>query len=131
MRAIRGLVLRAMLDPTQLQWQQFWVVECEGMVVACGQLRQFADAQELGSVVVHPAWRGKGLGSFMVHHLISAAAQPLYLECLGGKLARYYERFGFVPVAWRELPPALKWKFGPSALAARFRLPAYFMHYRG
>ncbi|MBE9018123.1 GNAT family N-acetyltransferase, partial [Chroococcidiopsidales cyanobacterium LEGE 13417] len=62
--AIRKLVLSAKLDPTQLRWQQFSVVECNGRVVACGQLRAFAGAQELGSLVVASNWRGKGLGSY-------------------------------------------------------------------
>ena len=47
MRSIRMLVWSAKLDPTQLRWQQFWVIECRGDLVACGQLRNFAGAQEL------------------------------------------------------------------------------------
>src|ERR671932_2532405 len=93
---IRKLVLSARLDPTQLRWSQFWVIECEGRVVACGQLRSFPGAQELGSLVVTPAWRGRGLGSYLTKHLIQAATQPLYLECLGSRLAKFYTRFGFV-----------------------------------
>ena len=45
--AIRKLVLSAKLDPTQLRWSQFWVIECEQRLVACGQLRCFSEAQEL------------------------------------------------------------------------------------
>jgi len=81
--AIRKLVLTAMLDPTQLRWSQFWVVECNEHLVACGQLRSFADAQELGSLVVLSPWRDQGLGMCLTQHLIQQATQPLYLECLG------------------------------------------------
>jgi len=116
--AIRKLVLRAKLDPTQIRWSQFWVIECEGRIVACGQLRCFPGAQELGSVVVAPAWRGRGLGSYMVKYLIQQATEPLYLECLGSRLAQFYTRFGFVPVSWQELPRTLKWKFGFSKLVS-------------
>ena len=127
---IRKLVLFAKLDPTQLRWQQFWVIECDRRLVACGQLRSFPGAQELGSVVVAPAWRGQGLATFLVEHLIQQATQPLYLECLGSSLARFYARFGFVSVSWQELPRSLKLKFGLSALAATwFRLPVTIMHY--
>ncbi len=127
---IRKLVLFAKLDPTQLRWQQFWVIESDGRIVACGQLRSFPGAQELGSVVVAPAWRGQGLGKFLVEHLIRQATQPLYLECLGSSLAKFYSRFGFVPVSWQELPRSLKLKFGLSALAATWlRLPVTIMHY--
>lgn len=116
MRAIRKLVLSAFLDPTQLRFQQFWVVECDLQIVACGQLRDFSGAQELGSLVVAPAWRGRGVGTYLTRHLIREASQPLYLECLGQKLARFYTRFGFVPVSWQELPQSLKFKFGLSIL---------------
>lgn len=116
--AIRKLVLSAKLDPTQVRWSQFWVIESEARIVACGQLRYFPGAQELGSVVVAPAWRSRGLGSYLVKYLIQQATQPLYLECLGSRLAQFYTRFGFVPVYWQELPRSLKWKFGVSKLAS-------------
>ncbi len=117
--AIRKLVLSAKLDPTQLRWQQFWVIECDKSLVACGQLRSFPGAQELGSLVVAPAWRGKGLGSYVVKYLIQQATQPLYLECLGKKLVQFYHRFDFVPVDWQNLPSSLKWKFGLTQLASK------------
>ncbi len=84
---IRLLVFSAKLDPTQLNWQQFWVIECDAYggqslrhLVACGQLRNFSGAQELGSLVVAPSWRGRGLGTLLTQHLINTATQPLYLE---------------------------------------------------
>ncbi len=131
--AIRKLVFSAKLDPTQITWSQFWAIECEGRLVACGQLRSFSGAQELGSVVVARAWRGRGLGSYLVKHLIQEATQPLYLECLGSKLARFYTRCGFVPIAWQELPQTLKWKFGVSQVASRLLpiLSVTIMQYRG
>ncbi len=128
---IRLLVLSAKLDPTQLRWQQFWVIECDRQLAACGQLRNFADIQELGSLVVAPAWRGRGLGSFLTQHLITTATQPLYLECLGQRLVQFYSRFGFVPIAFEELPRSLKPKFRLSELLGKklLRVPVVFMHY--
>lgn len=131
--AIRKLVLSAKLDPTQIRWSQFWVIECEGRLVACGQLRSFPGAQELGSLVVTPAWRGQGLGSYLTKHLIQAATQPLYLECLGSRLAEFYTRFGFVPISWQELPQSLKFKFGISQLASKVlpMISVVMMRYQG
>lgn len=130
MGAIRKLVLLAWLDPTQLRWSQFWVIAQEEQILACGQLRSFQDAQELGSVVVAPSWRGRGLGTLLVKHLIQTATYPLYLECLGSKLAAFYSRFGFEPVSWQDLPSSLKTKFGLSALAAKWlRIPVHLMRY--
>jgi len=129
---IRKLVLGAKLDPTQLRWEQFWVIECDGQLVACGQLRQFQQAQELGSIVVAKPWRNQGLGTILSNHLIQEATQPLYLECLGQKLADFYARLGFVPVNWQALPQSLKRKFGLSYLAKTLlRIPVEIMQYQG
>ncbi|BAZ01037.1 GCN5-related N-acetyltransferase [Tolypothrix tenuis PCC 7101] len=128
---IRFLVLSAKLDPTQLRWQQFWVIECNGKLAACGQLRNFDDTQELGSLVITPAWRDRGLGSLLTQHLITTATQPLYLECLGQRLAEFYSRFGFVAIAFEELPRSLKSKFGLSQLGKKLiRVPVVFMQYQ-
>jgi amino-acid N-acetyltransferase len=131
MGSIRMLVWSAKLDPTQLRWQQFWVIECDGNLAACGQLRNFAGAQELGSLVVMKDWRDRGLGSYLAKHLIAQATQPLYLECLGSRRAAFYTRFGFVQAAWQELPQSLKFKFGLSQLAKTlFRIPVTIMRYQ-
>jgi amino-acid N-acetyltransferase len=129
---IFNLVLSEKLDPTQLDWQQFWVIEREGHFVACGQLRNFPGAQELGTLVVVPAWRGRGLGSFLIKYLIQEATQPLYLECVGERRALFYTRFGFVRVSWQELPPPLKLKFGfAQVFRALFGIPGVIMQYQG
>ena len=126
--AIRKLVFLAMLDPTQLRWSQFWVIEREQAIVACGQLRQFQTVQELGSLVVAPDWRGQGLGTHLTQHLIDIATQPVYLECIGDRLASFYARFGFVPVHWQDLPRPLQFKFGLSTLAQRvLHIPVHLM----
>jgi amino-acid N-acetyltransferase len=129
--SIRKLVWSAKLDPTQLRWQQFWVIECDGKLAACGQLRKFEGAQELGSLVVAKDWRDRGLGSYLTKHLIQQATQPLYLECLGKRLAAFYTCFGFAEVSFQELPPSLKFKFGLSLLAKTlFRIPVTILQHK-
>ncbi len=130
--SIRKLVFAAKLDPTQLNWQQFWLIECEGNLVACGQLRNFKDAQELGSLVVVKARQKQGLGIILTKHLIQQATKPLYLECLGKNLESFYTNLGFVTVDLPELPQSLKLKFGISQLARKiFKLPVIIMAYQG
>jgi len=130
-KSIRMLVWSAKLDPTQLRWQQFWVIECDQKLVACGQLRNFAGAQELGSLVVAKDWHDRGLGSYLTKYLIEQATEPLYLECLGKRLASFYTRFGFVEVSVQELPQSLKFKFGLSQLGKTlFRIPVTIMQYQ-
>ena len=75
-KSIRRLVWSAKLDPTQLRWQQFWVIECSGKLAACGQLRNFEGARELGSLVVAKDWRDRGLGSYLTKYLIQQATEP-------------------------------------------------------
>jgi amino-acid N-acetyltransferase len=129
-RSIRKLVFSAKLDPTQLRWQQFWIIECSGQIIACGQLRNFDEAQELGSLVVESSWRKRGLGTYLTKHLIEQANKPLYLECLGDRRANFYSLLGFVAVTWQELPKSLKFKFGISQLAKTvLRIPVTFMRY--
>jgi amino-acid N-acetyltransferase len=128
--AIRWQVLQARLDPTQLRWQQFWVIECDQKLVACGQLRQFEGGQELGSLVVALQWRGQGLGTLLSLHLIRQASSPLYLECLGDHLAHFYRRLGFEPATWDTMPPALKKKFRFSQqVSGWLRLPLHILRY--
>lgn len=128
---LRKLVFSEKLDPTQLRWQQFWVIECEDELVACGQLRNFSGAQELSSLVVVPAWRQRGLGTYLTKHLIQEATEPLYLECLGEKLAMFYTRFGFVPVSWEDVPSSLKFKFALPQLGRKLLgIPVTIMHYQ-
>ena len=129
--SIRKLVLSEKLDPTQLRWQQFWLIESEGHLVACGQLRNFSGVQELSSLVVVPAWRKRGLGTFLAKHLIQEATEPVYLECLGQKLAMFYTRLGFIPVSWQDLPQSLKFKFGLTQLGKLLKIPVVIMQYQG
>lgn len=128
--ALRWLVFKSRLDPTQLRWQQFWVIEHEHHLIACGQLRHFPDAQELGSLMVVKAWRGQGLGKRLTAHLIRQATHPLYLECVGAWRVGFYQQLGFRPVTVAELPLSLQRKFGRSQHIARWlRLPIAFMVY--
>lgn len=127
---IRWLVFTSKLDPTQLRWQQFWVIEFDTKIIACGQLRSLEGAQELGSLVVVPQWRNKGLGSYLVQHLIHESTQPLYLECLGKSLEKFYEQLGFVAVKWHDLPAGVQAKFTVSYIGKLLlRIPVTFMVY--
>ncbi|MEA5537364.1 GNAT family N-acetyltransferase [Crocosphaera sp. XPORK-15E] len=126
--AIRGLVLGAFLDPTQLRTEQFWVIELEGKIIACGQLRTFENALELGSVVVKQSYRNQGLGNYLTNHLIEQAKCPLYLECLGDSLKTFYQRFGFVEVNFQDISPSLPQKFGLTKTITQWlRLPLHIM----
>ncbi|EAZ92463.1 GNAT family N-acetyltransferase [Crocosphaera chwakensis] len=125
---IRWLVLREFLDPTQLRPEQFWIIELDRQIIACGQLRTFAQAQELGSIVVQKSYRNQGLGTYLTEHLIKISHYPLYLECLGDQLKDFYQRLGFVEVDFDTISSSLQQKFRvTSTIAKWFRLPLYIM----
>jgi amino-acid N-acetyltransferase len=48
-------------------------------------------------------------------------------------LAQFYTRFGFVAIAWQQLPQSLKWKFGVSQLASKLSplISVTIMQYQG
>ncbi len=116
--AIRKLVFQAKLDPTQLRWENFSVIAFQDEVIACGQLRQFSGCQELGSLVVQKPWRDRGLGSYLVQHLVDDATAPVYVECMGW-LVEFYEHLGFLKISWSELPKPLKIKFFLGQLGSK------------
>lgn len=128
MWAIRWLVLSAFLEPTQLKVEQFWVIEFDNNIIACGQLRRFEKAQELGSVVVKKQWRNQGLGSYLTQYLIQQATLPLYVECLGETLKQFYEKNGFVEVNFHNILPSIQKKFQVTSTVAKWlKLPLHIM----
>ena len=125
---IRWLVLGAFLDPTQLKVEQFWVIELEGQIIACGQLRTFEQAQELGSLVVKRTYQNKGLGTHLTQHLIEKSTTTLYVECLGVNLKTFYQKLGFIEVNFDTISSSLPKKFRiTKTLAQWFKLPLFVM----
>lgn len=93
------------------QWQNFWVIEHSHQLVACAKLRRYETYSLLHDVYVSPEWRSQGIGSHLVAHLGTQAQKPLYLTCLP-KLAQFYFRLGFIPIATKTLPPLIKYDLG-------------------
>ncbi|MBE9054046.1 GNAT family N-acetyltransferase [Nostocales cyanobacterium LEGE 11386] len=131
MWSILFFVVLARLDPNQLRWQQFWVLEHDSRLVAFGQLRNFECAQELGTLFTKPNCRNQGLGTIIIQHLISQATQPLYLKCVERQLVKFYTKRGFLPVEFEDLPSALQRKFRLSQVRKKyFKGFVVFMKYQ-
>lgn len=106
-RAIRRLVVAARLNPLDLDWRRFLVAERAGRIIGTIQVRYHADGvRELASLAVAPGAQGIGLGAALIDALCARESPPLYLFC-AADLVGYYERFGFRPIAIRDLPPGL------------------------
>jgi N-acetylglutamate synthase-like GNAT family acetyltransferase len=103
--AIQRLVLSSGINPTGLDWQRFLVALDEtGKLIGCGQIKPHSDgSQELASIAVEPAWRGRGIARALIEHLIAQADGTLYLMCQSS-LGPLYEKFGFTRLAEEEMP---------------------------
>ncbi|HBB32930.1 MAG TPA: hypothetical protein DDZ80_09665 [Cyanobacteria bacterium UBA8803] len=93
-----------------LNWQNYWVIECHFNLVACGTVENRHTYSNLNYLYVKPAWRERGVDSYLVRHLIEQATPPTYLLCQS-KRAEFYANLGFVPVVWQELPPKVAKNF--------------------
>lgn len=104
--SIRDLIWQARINPTGLAWRRFMVaVTPDALVIGCGQLKPHKDKSlELASIAVLPEWRGRGIGSALIEHLLSLAPRPVYLTCRAA-LETYYLRFGFETIPVNEMPP--------------------------
>jgi len=106
---IHRMVRAEHLDPTAIKWQNFLVAEKDGQIVGIGQIRQHADCQELGSLVVLLDYRRRGVAAALIEALTARAGRPLYLFCRD-RMAPYYEQFGFARIGYWQAPRSLRLK---------------------
>jgi N-acetylglutamate synthase-like GNAT family acetyltransferase len=85
------------------QWQKYWVIEYQGILVACGRLDQHEQHSEIYDVFVLPEWRSRGLGQAIVQALLQQAIYPVYLASLPGAV-RFYQAIGFERIEPQKLP---------------------------
>lgn len=104
-RVIHDLVQEARINPTALDWKRFVVAEDpRGEVIGCGQVKSHGDgSRELASIAVRPEWRGRGVGTAIIQHLLERDPGVLYLICRS-RLGPYYEKFGFRAIEEAEMP---------------------------
>lgn len=129
--AIRSLIHEAGINPRDLNWRRFLVVDDNGEVVACAQVRVHKQGtRELASVAVLEARRGEGLGRRISEAAIAREPRrPLFLYAEADNVP-YWSRFAFVEVDDDGLPPDIR----RTIRATRRLLRAYNLvtrhHYR-
>ncbi len=122
--AIRSLIYRVRINPTNLDWQRFIVAQDEtGKFLGCGQIKPHSDGTfELASIAVQPEFHGQGIGKAIILELLAGSPRPIYLRCRS-KLEIYYEKFGFRQVRKDEVPPAFRIIWSIFELMRRFFPP--------
>jgi amino-acid N-acetyltransferase len=110
---IRKLILNEHLDPTSLDWRHFTVAEDAGQIIGTAQVKPLPGVNEFGSLVVLPAYRGRGIAAQLIAALEAQAGLPLYLLCRE-QMEPYYLRFGFLRLAFWRTPPFLRLKLAAA-----------------
>lgn len=102
--AIRVLILRACLNPSNLNWQRFVVAEQGGKVIGVRQVKTHRDgSREVASGFVLPRYRRQGVSHRLMTTLLEGETDPVYLMC-DEKWADYYKQFGFQQETPQQLP---------------------------
>lgn len=115
------LIIFPFIEPL-INWQRYWVVEYNQLLVACVALNSYSTHSELCYLFVKSAWRSQGIGSYLVKHIIQEAAPPLYLVCKP-KLLQFYTLMGFLQIPWENLPGIIKSNF--NIFRPHFKLTGY------
>lgn len=80
---------------------KLYVGECDGYVVATGTLFLYGPSAGIYDIATRPAWRGKGFGSQLFHHLLLEAkkhsVQEVVLQASAEGLG-IYKRAGFIEI---------------------------------
>ncbi|MBE9182728.1 GNAT family N-acetyltransferase [Oculatella sp. LEGE 06141] len=95
-------------------WSKYWVVECNGHLVACAKLCRYKTHSAIYNVFVADRWRKQGIGSCLMQQLIQEATRPLYLACFTRTIS-FYQQLGFSQVPPKDLSPLLRYELGLSS----------------
>jgi N-acetylglutamate synthase-like GNAT family acetyltransferase len=107
---IKAIIKEADINPMNLKWPNFLLAvdDATGEVVATGQIKTHGDgSQELASIATIPAYQKRGIATRIITALLAKDLHPLYLTCIG-KMAPFYQPFGFRVLTAAEYPPYFK-----------------------
>jgi amino-acid N-acetyltransferase len=99
-----GHLLPRTLEDLEQNAHRFVVADAAGSVVACAELAPLGDTvAEVRSLVVHQSYRGRHIGSALVHHIATAANDRGFSTlCAFTHQPAHFVRLGFsiVPHMW-------------------------------
>ena len=108
-RRIRQIIYQVQINPMGLDWQRFILaVDEQDRLIGCGQVKPHRDGSlELASIAVLPDWRGQGIARQIIERLLADHQGTLFLTCRAS-LGSFYQKFGFRPLLFEEMPPYFK-----------------------
>ena len=119
-QTITAIIRAVQINRMDLKWQHFVLAVDDNShtIVGTAQIKQHGDgSRELASIATLPNYRGGGIASQLINHLLAENTGTLYLTCLD-KMGAFYERFGFRTTTGPDLPPYFR---RLSRVAAAFR----------
>ena len=105
-----GALVKRSREQLELEIDHFFVIERDGLIVACAALYPFPEEQagELACLAVHPDYRGAGRGDQLLHH-IEAHARRMGLArlfVLSTQTMHWFQERGYLPGDLADLPVA-------------------------
>jgi amino-acid N-acetyltransferase len=121
--AIRALVLNERLNPTGLHWPRFVVATIGARVVGAVQMRHHPDGSlELGSLVVAPSQRGRGIAGRMIERLLADHEGRVHMITPRAHAERYV-RWGFRGTTARRAPRSVRRNYRLGSLVGWLAAP--------
>ena len=105
MLVIEQLAKEMDLDMADISREQFIAAKRLNEIIGFGRMRTYAECREIATVGVIRQERGKGIGSMVVHALISRAPSEVFVTCV---IPDFFKRFGFQSV--EQYPSVLQKK---------------------
>jgi N-acetylglutamate synthase-like GNAT family acetyltransferase len=106
-KTITAIIRAVQINPMDLKWPNFVLAvdEDNGTIVGTAQIKQHGDgSHELASIATLPSYRGRGIASQLIHHLLAENSGTLYLTCID-TMGTFYEPFGFRTITEKEMTP--------------------------
>jgi amino-acid N-acetyltransferase len=104
----QGVLVRRSRERLETEIDRFFLMERDGMAIACAALYCFPDAglAELACVAVHPEYRSKSRGDKLLEHVESIAKGRRIgrLFVLTTQTAHWFRERGFEPASLSDLP---------------------------
>ena len=115
--AITALVRSERLNPSDLDWRRFLVATDARGLAGPVQLRNHFDGSlELGSLVVRPDTRSRGVAARLIDALMLFARGRVYM-ITGARFAAHYAHWGFAPVEPTHAPSGIQRNYFLGRLA--------------